>query len=296
MSPLPAIMFNSDLTVPQTCIYDAAVFVFCEGLRTTMCYVTEKVTPIVGCSPCLPAVRAPYLVLSLFLVLIRDPSLPIVTVRHFVWAHKLDTAKVFGSLGDDARHLGWHKQVHLKEARKKKAVFHDWADLKFQLWKHEWGEKIHVCCIYLIIPHQIIYVKWIIHLYIRQFLIKLKRATFYPSIRQNHPAAGMKITPKKGKWRTIYFCSTWSHIIISSTIQRKKMKPQDVIYGRRNLIRSVKEKACLSRAGVWRKNGFIHGIIFAAFTPLDSNPANGTKILAFTIYLSSPKAQEKNKK
>lgn len=66
------------------------------------------------------AVRATYLVLSLLLVLIRDPPLPVVAVRHFVRAHKLDAAKVFSSLGDDARHLGGHKQVHLKEANKKK--------------------------------------------------------------------------------------------------------------------------------------------------------------------------------
>lgn len=64
------------------------------------------------------ALRPPYLVLSLFHILIRGPPLPVVTVRHFVWANKLDAAKIFSPLGDDARHFGRHKQVHLKEARK----------------------------------------------------------------------------------------------------------------------------------------------------------------------------------
>lgn len=162
MPPLPAIMYNSELTVP------ANLHLLCRSvcfLRTPdnndVLYVTEKVTQMVSCSACLLAVRAPCLVLSLFLVLIRGPPLPVVAVRHLVWAHKLDTAKVFSSLGDDARHLGWHKQVHLKEA-KKKPVFHDWEDLKFQLWRYGWGLKNHVCCIYLIIPHRTIYVKWII--------------------------------------------------------------------------------------------------------------------------------------
>lgn len=187
MPRLPATMYNSELAVP------ANVHLLCCSvcfLRTpdnnNVLYVTEKVTQRAGCSVCFLTVRAPYLVLSLFLVLICDPPLPVVAVRHFVWAHKLDTAKVFSPLGDDASHLGWHKQVHLKEAKKKRTkTFFTTADLKFQLWKHGWGGGNHVCCIYLIIPYWTIYVKWIIHLYIstatwlRQFLIKLK--SYIPS-------------------------------------------------------------------------------------------------------------------
>lgn len=60
--------------------------------------------------------RAPYLVLSLFLILVYVPPLSIITVSHFVWANKLDTAKVFGSLGNDTCYLGGHKKVHLQQA------------------------------------------------------------------------------------------------------------------------------------------------------------------------------------
>lgn len=145
------------------CVWYAAVFVFCQRLTTTMRFTRLKRWHRWLAAR---AVRATYLVLSLFLVLVRDPPLPVVAVRHFVRAHKLDTAKVFSSLGDDARHLGGHKQVHLKEADKKKEkkifFFYNSADLKFHLWKHGWGVKNRVCCIYFIISQGTIYVKWII--------------------------------------------------------------------------------------------------------------------------------------
>lgn len=62
---------------------------------------------------CLCAAGAAYLVLPLLFILIDVPPLSVVAVRHFVRADKLDTAKVFSSLGDDARHLSRYQQVHL---------------------------------------------------------------------------------------------------------------------------------------------------------------------------------------
>lgn len=152
MPLLPAIIHNSEVTVP------ANVHLLCRSVcfqrtpdNTDVLYVTEKVTQTVGCSACSLAARAPYLVLSLFFVLIRDPPLPVVAVRHFVRAHKLDTAKVFRSLGDDARHLGWHKQVHLKEGGKKKEeICFSWLSRleipALQTWMR--GEK--PCLLYLV--------------------------------------------------------------------------------------------------------------------------------------------------
>lgn len=123
MPPLPAIMYNSELTVP------ADVHLLCRSVcflqtpdNNNVLYLTEKVTQMVGCLAWFLAVRAPYLVLSLLLILVCDPVLPVIAVRHFVWAHKLDMAKVFSSLGDDARHLSWHKQIHLKKAQKTKQL------------------------------------------------------------------------------------------------------------------------------------------------------------------------------
>lgn len=85
MPPLPAIMYNSELTVP------ANVHLLCRSVcflqtpdNNDVLYVTEKATQMVGCSACLLAARAPCLVLSLFLVLIRGPPLPVVAVRHLV--------------------------------------------------------------------------------------------------------------------------------------------------------------------------------------------------------------------
>lgn len=73
-----------------------------------------------------------YLVLPLLLILIDGPPLSVVAVRHFVRADKLDAAKVFGSLGDDARHLGRYQQVHLS-----------WRDTGREVWWDQRMENVY---------------------------------------------------------------------------------------------------------------------------------------------------------
>lgn len=53
-------------------------------------------------------VNATYLVFALLLILIDFPSLSVIAVGHFVWADKLNVAKVFSPLGDDSCNLGGH--------------------------------------------------------------------------------------------------------------------------------------------------------------------------------------------
>lgn len=88
------------------------------------------------CQSCLwCAVKSPYLVLPLFLILIYIPPLSIITVRHFVWADKLDMAKVFSALGDDTCDLGRNKQVHLKEGRSREKGRWRWLTSFFKTLK-----------------------------------------------------------------------------------------------------------------------------------------------------------------
>lgn len=73
-----------------------------------------------------------HLVLPLFRILIYIPPLSIITVSNFVWANKLDMAKVFSSLGDDSCNLGWHKQVHLRDTKERKQRYNALIDLTTQ--------------------------------------------------------------------------------------------------------------------------------------------------------------------
>ena len=61
-----------------------------------------------------------HLVLSLLFILIYEPPFSVVAVRHFVGANKLDMAKVFSSLGDDAGDLGGNEHVHLIERERER--------------------------------------------------------------------------------------------------------------------------------------------------------------------------------
>lgn len=204
---LQCIIQNSQF--PQTCIYYAAVFVFCERLTTTMCFTWLKRWHRGLAARCVSWLWE-LLTLSFrcflsWYVIHRSPSLLYATLYEPTnWTRPKSLAPWVMM---PVTLVGTSKSTWKKPKKKEQKRFS-----RQQIWNSSFenmdgGGGNHVCCIYLIIPYWTIYVNWIIHLYIstatrlRQFLIKLK--SYIPS----YPWPSVIII-KQQVWRSLHKMET----------------------------------------------------------------------------------------